>query len=258
MKIDFQNTSISFKVTGTGPVIVWLHGFLETKEVWDEQCAFFEKTHTNVCIDLLGHGASGCAGETHTMTMQADAVIAVLQSLQMDTFAVVGHSMGGYVAMYLLQKPALKITHLVLLNSTSNEDTPERKVNRERALKIIAQQKDNFVSMGIQNLFTENTRVAYALEISGLISQAKQMSEQAIAAAIRGMKNRESSAEVLKKFKGKKLIIAGEKDPVIPLDNAEKESEDTGATLHVVTGGHMSYLEASAEVNSVLATFLSN
>jgi len=126
MKIDFKNTEIFFTISGQGPLIVWLHGFLESKEIWGKQASYFDKKFTNVCIDLLGHGKTGCVGEVHTMELQAEAVEAVIDYLKVDRFMVIGHSMGGYVGLALLEEVANRITHFVLLNSTSNSDTEEK------------------------------------------------------------------------------------------------------------------------------------
>jgi len=256
MKISFKETEIYFEVSGKGPAIVWLHGFLESKEIWSKQTSYFNSKFTNICIDLLGHGQSACLTQNHSIEIQAKVVEAVLSYLKIQKFAVVGHSMGGYIALSLLNTCKKSISHLVLLNSTSYPDTVERKLNRDRAIKLVKAQKNSFISMGIHNLFTKANRVLYFKEIERLIITAQQMSTQGITLAIEGMKVRNSATAALKTYTGKKLIIAGKQDAIIPMKQSLAESDKVNATIAMVSGGHMSYLEAGEECNKLLLEFL--
>lgn len=256
MNINFKNSTVAYETSGSGPVVVWLHGFLETKEIWHKQLRFFDPHFTNVCIDLLGHGKSGSLGDTHTMQLQAAVVIAVLKQLNCYSCSIIGHSMGGYVALAMLETKEIKIQHLVLLNSTTYADTITRKLNRDRAIKLVATHKDSFISMGITNLFSDESKNQYQSEIKTLIARAKKMKIAAIQATINGMKNRVSRTEIFKDFSGKKLIIAGKKDPIIPCEDAAQESKKTVAHIEIINGGHMSYLEDAESINKLLFRFL--
>jgi len=92
------------------------------------------------------------------MELQAQAVLTILNHLNIDKLSIIGHSMGGYIGLTLLEKLGSRVTHFTLMNSTSNPDTEEKKVNRDRAIKVIKQQKDSFVRMGIINLFSSPNR----------------------------------------------------------------------------------------------------
>ena len=72
--VKFKNADVSYTVCGKGPAIVWLHGYLESKNIWEELIIAFENDYTNVCIDLLGHGNSGVVNETHLPSLHANAV----------------------------------------------------------------------------------------------------------------------------------------------------------------------------------------
>lgn len=253
MKIPFRNIEVFFSVSGQGPVVVWLHGFLESIEIWENQKSFFNSKFTNIYIDLLGHGKTGCIGECHSMELQAAAVHAVVDHLNVDRFLVVGHSMGGYIGLALLERLGSRITHFVLLNSTSYSDTAERQTNRERAIKIIANQKDSFVRMGIVNLFSEANRKRFS---EAIIDKAQKMSNQGITAALKGMKNRSSRISILKNYQGNKLIVSGKEDPIISIKTSEKESKLTNSEILQLKGGHMSYLEDYSEYSRGLMSFL--
>ena len=115
-KTIFQNTEVFYTLSGKGPVLVWLHGFMEGKSIWKEQLEYFDRFTTNICIDLLGHGKTGSliGEESHTMELQAKSVLSVLDQLQITIFSVVGHSMGGYIGLCLLDCCPERISHFVL------------------------------------------------------------------------------------------------------------------------------------------------
>lgn len=256
-KVLFKNTQISYSVTGKGPVVVWLHGFMEDKSIWKGQLEVFDTLTTNICVDLLGHGQTGNVSQKNTMELQAQALEVVLNHLNIDTYTIIGHSMGGYVGLALLEKQIHSITHFVLLNSTSLPDTKEKKENRKRALKIVEQQKETYARMGVMNLFTEDTRKLYKQEVQQLISVAQNTSAQGISAALLGMMERTSKQEVLKKHNGYKLIVSGEMDPVLSLETSFEEAKYVNAVFKKLEGGHMSYVESKNQLNTILKSFLS-
>ncbi len=256
MKIPFKTSTISYSVTGNGPAIIWLHGFLESKNIWFPLVSTFNSKFTNICIDLLGHGNTGNVNDIYTMQLQAEAVTTVIKELNIESFAVIGHSMGGYIGLALLEHFNTQITHFVLLNSTSYPDTSEKKQHRDRAIKLVTNQKQNFIRMGIVNLFSDSFKSSHSKAIEALVLYAKKTSSKGIVAAIHGMRNRKSKTDVLNQFKGKKLIIAGKEDPVIPLTQSIQEANKTYSQLLKLSGGHMSYLESISELTLGLQLFL--
>ena len=255
MTTQLNDTKLNYRVHGDGPAVIWLHGFMEDLSIWEDIITTIpNKKH--VCIDLLGHGRSVTVDQVHDMPLQALAVKSILQELNIQEFAIVGHSMGGYVGLQLLDELSNQCTHFVLFNSTSQADSKDKKLNRERAIKIVDQQKDSYARMGVINLFSSENRSAFAEEIEDLIKVAQNTTAEGIKAALSGMKVRDSKEKVLKKYKGQKLIISGIEDPVLLSENSRKEAEKTNSIFVQVDGGHMSYLEAKDQVIEVLNDFL--
>ena len=95
----FKNTTISFTDQGKGTAVVLLHGFLENKQMWNAFLSQISKRNRIIAIDLLGHGETECLGYVHTMEDQADMVHSVLQELKIRKVVLIGHSMGGYLAL---------------------------------------------------------------------------------------------------------------------------------------------------------------
>ena len=118
MIIDYKNIKIHYTVSGAGKTIVLLHGFLETSSMWKDLEPEFARTHQVVCIDLLGHGQTDSLGYVHAMEDMADAVFAVLRHLKIKNAKVIGHSMGGYVALALAEQQPQLFEGLCLMNST--------------------------------------------------------------------------------------------------------------------------------------------
>lgn len=251
----YKNTTISYSDSGKGNAIVLLHGFLENKKMWKEYVDFFSEKYRVITIDLLGHGESEPLGYVHEMEDNANVVNEVLKNLKIEKAIIVGHSMGGYVALAFAELYPDKIQKLVLLNSTSKEDSEERKLNRTRAIKAVKQNYASFVSLAIANLFSENNRTRLAEEIEKVKTEALKTPLQGIIASQEGMKIRKDREWVLKENRFPVLLILGKKDPVLNYEENLSQIEDTTAELVSFEDGHMSQIENKEELKIALSHF---
>ena len=255
-QIIYKNTKISFTDDGKGTAVVLLHGFLENKTMWDKYVSSLSKNHRVITIDLLGHGETECLGYVHTMEDQADMIFAVLISLRIRKIVLVGHSMGGYVALAFAELYPDNVKGLFLLNSTSRADSDERKINRDRAIKAVKQNHTNFVRISISNLFSENNREVLTKEIEKVKLQALKTPLQGIVASLEGMKIRKDR-EVLLHFAPYPIqLVLGEKDGVLIYDDTIDQIEGTKVELTTFPDGHMSHIENEKELKIVLLEFL--
>ena len=252
---QFKNTQISYSDTGKGNAIVLLHGFLENKAMWDFYIPEFAKKNRVIAIDLLGHGGSECLGYVHTMEDNADAVHGVLSELRIRKAIFVGHSMGGYVSLAFAELYPESIKGLVLLNSTASADSEERKKNRDRAVKAVKQSFVNFISLCIANLFSENNRDQLSAAIENVKKEALKTPLQGIVASLEGMKIRMDREVLLHLTPYPKLMVLGEKDPVLPYEETIEQLENTKVELVTFPDGHMSYIENQEELLKVLLNF---
>ena len=191
-------------------------------------------------------------GYIHSMETMAETVHAVLSELKVEKASIIGHSMGGYVALAFAEKFPQQLEKLVLLNSSTVADSEERKENRDRAKRLVKQNKQAFISMAIKNLFTDENRNALRTEINALVEEAVQLPEEYIIASVEGLKNRKDRTEILQQYSGEKIIIAGKNDPVVPFKEIEAIAEKTNSTFISFEDGHMSYLENEEELLKVL------
>jgi len=253
--ILYKNTKISYTDSGEGNAVVLLHGFLENKKMWKDYVSFFSDQYRVITIDLLGHGESDCLGYVHSMEDNAGAVHKVLEHLHVKKAIILGHSMGGYVGLAFAELYPENIQKLVLLNSTSKEDSAEKKLNRTRAIKTVKQNYVNFVSLAIANLFSENNRTRLIGEIEKVKNQALKTSLQGIIASLEGMKIRKDRETLLRENLFPVLLILGKKDPVLNYEESIKQIENTTVELISFEDGHMSHIENKEELKKVLLEF---
>ncbi|MDR0364717.1 MAG: alpha/beta fold hydrolase, partial [Bacteroidales bacterium] len=209
---------INYSIAGNGPCVVLLHGLMEDLHIWDDFSKCLSEYYKVICVDLPGHGESDIFGNVHTMDFMAQCVNAVLENHQISECVMVGHSMGGYVTTAFAQMFSEKLKGICFFNSHAQAETEEGKKNRDRAAAAILKSKSELIASFIRDLFTKENREKYREEINALIDRAKNMKPEAIAAAQRGMKERESGLSTLIEIKAPVLFIAGKQDPVIAID----------------------------------------
>ena len=95
-----DGVQIHYESGGNGsPALVFIHGWNCDRSYWSAQLPFFAATHQVVAIDLAGHGDSGVNREDWSMINFGADVAAVADALQLEDIVLVGHSMGGPVAL---------------------------------------------------------------------------------------------------------------------------------------------------------------
>ncbi len=251
----YKNTKISYTDQGKGTAIVFLHGFLENQTMWNALVPEFSKKYRVVTIDLLGHGATESLGYVHSMEDQADMVHAVLHDLKIRKVVLVGHSMGGYVALAFAELYADSVKGMVLLNSTSRADSDERKANRDRAIIAVKQNYTAFVRMSIANLFSEDNREKLVDKIEQVKLEALKTPLQGIVAALEGMKIRKDREVILHFATYPIQLILGKKDGVLVYDETIDQIQGTNVQLTTFEDGHMSHIENQNQLSKVLSEF---
>ena len=203
-------------------------------------------------VDLPGFGQSGVPKQRHTMEAVATIVCELLASENFKSATLLGHSMGGYVALAFGELFPEKLDKLILLNSSPTPDSAARKENRDRALTIIDKNKAAFITMAIGNLFNAEEKSKHTLAIKGLKNEALHISANGVTAAIKAMRDRKDRRTILKNIPCEKHIIAGSVDLIIPLQDIVRVSKQTNTTLHPIESGHMSWLTNGPEVIALL------
>ncbi|NHN27330.1 alpha/beta hydrolase [Flavobacterium jejuense] len=252
----YKNSKIHYTDYGKGKTVVLLHGFLENSKMWNALVPELMQKNRVICIDLLGHGQTECLSYIHTMEDMADVVHHVVQELDLEEVILVGHSMGGYVALAFVELFPELVKGMVLLNSTAKEDSAERKANRDRAIFAVKQNCKNAISMSIANLFSEENRTKLVNEIEWAKNEALQTPLQGIVAAQEGMKIRKDRELLLHTTSFPKTLILGKNDPVLNYEENKAQVKNTNVKLVTFNDGHMSHFENKEELQKVLLDFM--
>ncbi|PWK20332.1 alpha/beta hydrolase [Xanthomarina spongicola] len=258
MILDYKGIQIFYNVQGSGDAVVLLHGFLENSSMWNTLIPEITKHNKAITIDLLGHGKTGCLGYVHSMELMAEAVEAVLNYLKIEKSIIIGHSMGGYVALAFAEKNPKALNGICLMNSTFEADDNERKLLRTRANKMVKSNFENMVRMSFTNLFSNESKVTYRKELDNALKQALNTSLQGYVACNEGMKIRKNRANLFINLPIKKSIIIGIKDPVIEPESIKKQLLNSDVEIIVFSDGHMSHIENTQELTYNIMRFIEN
>ena len=256
MIVAYKNSTIYYTDNGEGPAVVLLHGFLETSAMWVDFIPELSKNNRVICIDLLGHGQTDCIGYVHTMEAMADALRAVLYELNIVKAKIIGHSMGGYVALALAEQEPALVESLCLMNSTFEADDDDRKALRARANEMVKSNFENMVRMSFANLFAAESKMKFKSAYESALEIALETPVQGYIAANEGMRLRPNRLEVFKKVKGKQLLILGQKDILISVKNLKSQTKDTKIILEELSEGHMSHIENKSDLSYLLLRFV--
>ncbi len=255
---DFRGTPVRFSDEGEGRAVVFIHGFPESLKIWEEVSKKLSKSYRVIAMDLPGFGETHCLGYVHSMEIMADLVKSVMDTLGLRRYAVVGHSMGGYVALALARKYAGNICGLCLFHSSASADSEEKKADRDRAIEAVKKDKKAFVFQLLEKLFAEETLPLMKERLAGLKEIAASASAQSIIAALEGMKNRKESTDVISDAAYPVLYIIGKKDKVLPWEVLKKQAmlAKKGRSVLLENSGHMGFYEAPETVLKELKRFL--
>lgn len=253
---NYKNTDIYYTDQGKGKTIFLLHGFLEDHFMWNELQTLLSKRYRVIAIDLLGHGSSECMGYVHTMEDQADMLFALVFRLRLRKVALIGHSMGGYIALAFAELYPEYVRSLTLLNSSTLADSEERKSNRERAIEIVKKNSATFIRMATYNLFDKDSHKKFPEKIEAFTQRALKTPRQGIIASLEGMKIRLDREALLHFGPYPKMMIAAENDSIIPLEDLKNQVQNTDVVFHIVKGGHVSTIESFDEITKFIIDFL--
>lgn len=256
--ILFKNIDVSFTDAGKGKAVVFLHGFLEDKSIWNDFANQLAEKYRIITIDLLGHGKTECLSYVHTMEEMAEAVYAVLKHLKVRKYYLVGHSLGGYVSLALAEVFPDNIKGLCMFHSSARADSEAKQKDRDRAIRVVKQNKNLFINEAIPNLFYTKQN-SYEDEIQSIKHIANKTTLQGIVAALEGMKIRMDREIILNFAPYPVLYIIGKEDAILPFENLIEQADlpKHGAFLLLEEVGHMGFMESKVKSLHALSLFLS-
>jgi pimeloyl-ACP methyl ester carboxylesterase len=239
--------------------VVLLHGYLENMLVWEEFIPLIYKDVRVVVLDIPGHGISEVKGEVHTMDYLADVVAGALDALQIEKAYIVGHSMGGYVALSVCERHPNRVAGVVLLHSTPNADSEEKRKNREREISLVKSGKKELLAKSAPEAgFAVDNRRRCQPYIEDLAEMVHLTEDDGIVALLGGMIARKDQNEMLRNLPAPQLFILGRKDGYIVPEVAEamEAAHPQAAVAWMENSGHMSFIEEPEVCASALLDFV--
>jgi len=243
------------------PVMLLLHGYCGSSSYWKEVLPRLDMCGKIIVPDLRGHGASTAPRQdVYDMNDYADDIAMLLDELGERQAIVLGHSLGGYVALACAERHPAKLRAFGLVHSTALPDTEEAKANRDKAAAVIREQG---IGVFVEGLVPKLFAPPHVETMAGHVEHAKAIGrgtapEAAIATAL-GMKNRPDRSEVLRNTALPVLLVAGQEDGVVPPQRTLVEQAGPAASRALLDGcGHMSMMERPGRLAAELAAFASS
>jgi pimeloyl-ACP methyl ester carboxylesterase len=225
--------------------VLILPGLLEDADAFEHQLSALREIATCAVADLT-------RGETI-----AELAAQAMQEAPAGALCVIGHSMGGYVALEIARRWPERLERLALLNTHARPDSPESTENRRRLMALAEKDFPAVIDTLTPKLFT----LAHQEEIgmTGTFSEmALGVGKEAFARQERAIIGRVDSRPHLGRIGVPTLVVAGREDQLMPLEWLEELARGIpGARLEVIEGsGHMSSLEKPEEVARLLRRWL--
>jgi pimeloyl-ACP methyl ester carboxylesterase len=231
---------ISYKIYGEGPPVLLIHGFGEDSCIWNHQIDFL-KTYCQLIVpDLRGSGASAALLAPGSIEQMAEDVLEIMNKEKTEVCTVIGHSMGGYIALALMEKVPHRFHALESIEFIQQNSAYE------------------FVKATIPNLFADKFKQEYPGLVAELIEQGRQFSKEVLIGYYTAMINRPARTTLLQQTNKPILFFIGSEDKAVnPADALQQASLPAITKVKYVEQiAHMGMWEATSVLNQTLEEFL--
>lgn len=154
---SFDGVEVAYTVTGNAPTtVVLIHGWMCDRGYWRQQVEPLADRFRVIAVDLPGHGASGDGRETWSLEAYGRDVRAVVEELDLDRVVLIGHSMGGPVALEAARQMPDRVVGIVGIDTLHNAEWSARPEQIER---LIAAYESDFVGTCtnfVTNMFADD------------------------------------------------------------------------------------------------------
>jgi 3-oxoadipate enol-lactonase len=249
---------LAYEERGSGPILVYVHGFPLDRRMWIDQLAGLAKLRRGIAVDLRGHGLSKIddSEPAFSMDLFADDLARTLDEIGAEQADICGLSMGGYVAFAFWRRHRARVRSLILCDTKAEADSDEAKAGREKTAAMVREQgmEALWEGLGRKLLASSPSEEDVARMKDMFLAQVPAV----IAADALAMRDRPDSSPDLPGIDVPVLWLHGEEDQLMPIDGARAAAERTpGARfVGIPAGGHMSPMENPKAANEAIAEFL--
>lgn len=270
----FDGQQVGYVDEGQGPVLLFIHGLGSNLQAWYKNLDSLQLTHRCIALDLPGYGKSDDGEYPYSMDFFAETITAFVAQLELKEVTLVGHSMGGQIAMHTVLKNTEEITRLVLVAPAGFETfTPEQQqwfatfvtpavVKATPDAQIVRNFEMNFFDM------PEGARFMIANRMELKASPAYEAYCEMIPQCVNAMLM-EPVFDRLSEIQLPTLVVFGENDGLIPnkflhpglsvreVAQAGVDEIPQGQLAILPSAGHFVQWEQAAELNSLISAFTS-
>lgn len=256
--LNYLNKKTFYRITGNGKPVVLIHGFGEDGNMWETQVAHLKENYKLIVPDLPGSGKSAMI-EDMSMEGMAEIIHSIILAEKVEACPVIGHSMGGYITLALVEKYPELVSAFGLFHSSAFADSEEKKAARRKSIEFIKEHGAfEFLQSVIPNLFSENSRKQMPNSIREFMDHQHNFSAESLVWYYDAMMQRPDRTEQLRKAKVPVLFIMGKYDNAVPLADGLKQCHlPEKSYIHILqNSGHMGMLEEPERCNRISEEFL--
>lgn len=260
MDFKIDQGYLKYDIRGNGMPLLFIHGYPLSRRIWDSQLDGLSDIATIIALDLRGHGESFPFEGNYSIDLLADDCIEVLKDLHIPSPIVVcGLSMGGYVTLALYRRNPQLFKAMILTSTRPGPDTEAGKASRDASIKNVKEHGAHYIAVNmIQKILSPVTSKSKPELVTKVKSMMASTSVQGIIGALQAMKNRSDSTPLLPMISCPTLIIHGQDDQLIPIEEAELmyEKIPNSKLVKLSAAGHLPCLEQPGEFNMAIRNFL--
>lgn len=245
---------------GSGPPILFVHGFPLDHSMWRYQLESFSRHNRVICPDLPGFGQSKTGNSPLSMRSIAENLAQLLDAIAVDEPIVFcGLSMGGYVGWQFWKHHRSKLARLVACNTRAANDSPEVARGRRIAAQSVQKTGNRPVADAmIEKLFYRFDDPAKQHMVDSVDRVIMSTDSDSIARGQIGMAQRPDATRWLESMDLPVLFVVGEHDVITTPEEMKQNATlvPRSRYLAIKNAGHLSPLEQPDEFNRGLREFL--
>lgn len=235
---------LAYEDHGSGETLLLIHGLCGSSRYWDQIIPMLSEHYRVIAVDLRGHGDSDVSDETYSMELLADDIAQLMETLEIPSAILFGHSLGGYVTLAFAERHADKLRGFSLVNSSGFSDDEEGTSKRVLSIKGIQKNgMDSFMEGLIAKLFTPAHLVSMKNEVDRTLQIGLRTNPIGAVNAMTGIMERPDRNHVITESTVPVMLIASEADQVIPPEKSLAMQGVHITHVQIPKSGHMSLQE---------------
>jgi pimeloyl-ACP methyl ester carboxylesterase len=234
-------------------MLVLIHGHGVDASIWDGIYA-----DLSVTIPVLKPDFAQLANH-ETIEAYAEDLHARLQSVQVTGVKLVGHSMGGYIALAFAERYPNLVKGICLFHSTAYADDEAKKEQRRQVMtKLNAEGSRAFLQTAITNMFAPDNRDKMRDTVVSLIEQYSDLPKEALYAGIQAIMSRTDRTQVLQQASYPVMIVAGRYDQLVPFEKSQQLADAIPSIKLTVLeeSGHLGMIEEPKAALAAIQSFV--